>query len=87
MSATVFLQVIEDFLRGIDPDEQFPKLHLSAKLGKLSGSVCMPVQNMLAGNWVSCMHVETSNCNMAGCVLRYRRLSAVKNSEAELGLN
>jgi len=29
-----------NFLSGLKSDDQFPKLHLSAKLGKLSGSVC-----------------------------------------------
>jgi len=49
MQHTVCLKLLSGM---ISSDDQFPKLHSSAKLGKLSGSVCtqrVSLQKLLAG--------------------------------------
>ena len=71
-----------------ESDDQLPKLHLSAKLGKPSGSVCTyeSVDTIYAGRHIGVLHTCRKYCIVTGvgCALTCRRLSVITKFEDEL---
>ena len=75
-----------------ESDNQFPKLYLSAKLGIYTVGISVYVRKYQcklcwqAVKGLVCTS-DVLSYNVAGRVLRHRRLSAVKKSEADLRLS